>query len=155
MISLSLQSMHLICWYQFAMLLLPLPFLISPKIQFLATRKRVTLSTPPCRIPKYVFLLCDVVPTTLSLIHLSFTSSLIVSSICPECLCFLIIQRFLSYAFSMSKKIATVFSFLLKPSKIFVVILDILFIMLLQFSETKLLSIFFSFIINQIILLIL
>ena len=52
----------------------PTQFPCSPNIPFIATRNRVTLSTPPCGILKWVCLLCKMYPPTLTLFHLSLIS---------------------------------------------------------------------------------
>ena len=47
------------------------PFPSDPNILLIATRKRVTLNSTPCGIPKSVYLLCEMVPPTLQLSPIS------------------------------------------------------------------------------------
>ena len=77
----------------------------SPKMPYIVTRKRVTLNTPPCGIPKSVCLFCDVVPLTLTHSNQSLFHWIHMFSNCWKVLSLFT----LSYAFSMSKKIAPVF----------------------------------------------
>ena len=67
------------------------PFPSSPNIPLITTRKRVMLSTPSYWILSSVYLLSDVVPSTLTLIYLSLISFLMNSIICPVFLCSLVV----------------------------------------------------------------
>ena len=117
------------------------PFHSSSNIPLIVTRKRVTLSTLPCGIPKSVCLLCEMYPSTLTLIHLLPISSQVNCIILP---CIPMFSRSLSvfslltlsYAFWTSKKIAVVSSFLLNPSRVF----DITSIVLFCFLKSNCLS---------------
>ena len=55
----------------------------SSNIPLIATRKGVTLRTPPCGIPKSIYLLCETNPPTLTLIHLSPINYLMNLNILP------------------------------------------------------------------------
>ena len=103
----------------------------SPNIPLIITKKRVTLSTHLCGIPKSVYLLCEMYPPTLTN---QFSDELHHSSLCSHVFsCFIAFCILtLSYNFLISKEIAAVFSFFLNPSRIFVFIFDIAYTVLVS-----------------------
>ena len=126
------------------------PFLISPNMTLIATRKRVTQSTLPCGIFKSICLLCEMDPPTLILIHLSISSlitSIIIFYIPMFSRCSSVFSLLtLSYAFTISKRLLLFSLFSWIHREFFFVIYDIAFIVLLCFLKPNCLSsIFLSF----------
>ena len=109
----------------------------------------VILITPLCGISNS--LVCEMYPPSLTLIHFLPISSLMNSIILPcipmfySCPSVFSVLNLL-YAFSISKNIAAVVSFLLNPSRTFVIIFDIASIVLICFLKPNCLSsLFLSF----------